>query len=462
MNRLGALRSGSWRRLWSVATVLTLVGLLAACGGSNSTSGGTAGVKGPKNSLISCPSSTSGSTGAAETGNITLNVSGWSSSPAEDTLVKAGLFAFHQRYPNITANWSPIPDQYQTKMRANVAAGNAADVFYVSPDMAQEYIKAGKLLNLSPYLQRDNVSPSSYYSALQTPFDCADGTVYGIPKDWNSLGLFYNKDMFQAAGLGDPTGWSWSDLQSAAQKLTKKGATPAASVHGIALPADASRFGAFLFANGGQMLSSDGKTAAFNNAAGVAAAEFYTGFETAKTGVMPSDVGAGWDGEAFGKGLVAMTFEGGWMIPYMSSTFPDIKYGIAPLPSAPNGQRSNLVYTNGWGAFASTKHPDAAWKLISFLTGVDYQTQVLHDGFALPTLSSLANDSYFTDNPGVKVLEDGQANAHADFYGAADSKVHSEVADALQSVMLGKATVADALAKAATNVNTFIQQNAAP
>ena len=455
--------SGNVRRASSIIGAISLIVFLAACGGSSGGGGGSvAGLKGPHNGLITCPSSTNGSAAAPETGNITLNVSGWSSSPAEDTLVKAGLLAFHERYPNITANWSPIPDQYQTKMRANVAAGNVPDVFYLSPDMPQEYIKAGKLLNLSPYMQRDNVQPSNYYAALQTPFDCADGTVYGIPKDWNSLGLFYNQTMFQAAGLGDPTSWSWTDLQSAAQKLTKIGKNAASSVYGVALPADASRFGAFLFANGGQMLSSDGKSAAFNDATGVAAATFYTSFEKGKTGVMPSDVGAGWDGEAFGKGLVAMTFEGGWMIPFMSSTYPNVKYGIAPLPSAPTGGHSNLVYTNAWGASSGTAHPDAAWKLIQFLTGVDYQTQVLHDGFALPTLSSLANDSYFTENPGVKVLEDGNQGAHADFYGAADSKVHSEVANALQSIMLGKASVQDALNTAATNVNTFIQQNVGP
>lgn len=456
MKRLGKSSTGGFRRLWSAGLALTLVGLLAACGGGSSSGGNIPGLKGAQNSLITCPSSTTGTAAAAETGNITLNVSGWSSSPAEDTLVKAGLLAFHEKYPNITANWSPIPDAYQTKMRGNVASGNVADVFYVSPDMSQEYIKAGKLLNLSPYLQRDNVQPSNYYAALEAPFDCADGTVYSIPKDWNSLGLFYNKTMFQAAGLSDPTSWSWTDLQHAAMTLTKPG------VYGVALPADASRFGAFLFANGGKMLSDDGKTAAFNDAAGVAAATFYTGFQANSTGKMPSDVGAGWDGEAFGKGLVAMTFEGGWMIPYMASTYGDVKYGIAPLPTAPTGQRSNLVYTNGWGAYSGTAHPDAAWKLIQFLTGADYQTQVLHDGFALPTLSSLANDAFFTQNPGVKVLQDGNQGAHADFYGAADSKVHSEVANALQSVMLGKATVQSALNTAATNVNTFIQQNVGP
>ncbi|MEO7001638.1 MAG: sugar ABC transporter substrate-binding protein, partial [Ktedonobacterales bacterium] len=419
---------------WVSSTVvaLTLLAMLSACGGSGGNGGTGNGLKGPKNSLVPCPQSTNSSAASAESGNITLNVSGFSSSPAEDALVVQGFNNFHAKNPNITVHWSPIPDAYDTKMRANVAAGNVADVFYVTPPMAQEYTKAGKLLNLSPYMARDNVSPSSFYDNLQQPFDCADGSVFGIPKDWNTLGLFYNKTMFQQANLGDPSNWSWSDLQAAAQKLTSS------KVAGISLPPDASRWGAFLFANGGQMLSSNGKSAAFNSAAGVDSATFYTSFEANKTGVQPKDVGAGWDGEAFGKQEAAMTFEGGWMIPFMSSTYPSVQYGIAPMPKAPNGQRGNLLYTNAWGAYSGTKHPDAAWKLIQYMTGASFQKQVLDDGFALPSIKSLANDPYFTQNPGVKVLQDGATYGHADFYGAADTTVHTEVANALEAVMLGK------------------------
>lgn len=445
----------AWR-LGTIISLLSLIATLAACG-SNGTSAGTgSGVKGPKNALVACPQSTNSDAAAAESGSITLNVSGWSSSPAEDALVTQGFQDFMKKYPNITVKWSPIPDAYDTKMRANVAAGNVADVFYVNPAMAQEYTKAGKLLNLSPYMSRDNVSPGSYYASLMTPFDCADGSVYGIPKDWNSLGLFYNKTMFQSAGLGDPSTWTWDDLTSAAQKLTK------GKVAGLSLPPDASRWGAFLFANGGQMLSSDGKKAAFNNDTGVKATEFYTAFEKSKTGVMPKDVGAGWDGEAFGKGNVAMTFEGGWMIPYMASTFPNVQYGIAPVPAAPGGKKGNLLYTNAWGAYSGTKHPDAAWKLVQYMTSSVYQQQVLQKGFALPTLKSLESDPYFTQNPGVKVLQDGAQYGHADFYGPADNKIHSELATALESVMLGKSSVQDALNGAATNVDTYIQQNVGP
>jgi len=453
------------RRVWSAFGMLSLIVLLAACGGGTSSTSGTAsasGAKGPANPLVQCPASTNTTAASPESGPIHLVVAGWASTPAEDALVQQGFRGFEKLHPNVTITWTPIPGDYATKMRANVASGNVPDVFYLQPPMAQEYIPAGKLLNLSPYMARDHVSPSAFYPSLMEDFDCANGTVFGIPKDWNSLGLFYNKTMFQKAGLGDPSNWTWSDLQSAAQKLTKIGSSPANSVYGIALPADASRWGAFLYANGGQMISSDGKKAEFNSSAGIQAAQFYTSFELNHTGVMPGDVGASWDGDAFGKQQVAMTLEGGWMIPFLAQNYPNVQYAIAPLPVAPTGKRGNLLYTNAWAAYSGTKYPDTAWELIKYMTGASYQTQVLHDGFALPTLTSLASDPYFQQNPGVKVLQDGAAYGHPDFYGLADTEVHTDVSNALEAIMLGKQSVTDALNSAAQKVDTWIQENVGP
>ncbi len=453
---MGLPRKKHFWRVGSMLSMLSLVALLAACGGGGGNTGTGTGGKGPANPLNACPKSTNTTAASPASGQITLTVAGWSSSPAEDALVQQALNQFTQQNPDIKVNWQVIPGDYPTKMRANVASGNVPDVFYLQPGMAQEYIKAGKLLNLSPYMARDNVPATDFYDSLMQPFTCADGTVFGIAKDWNSLGLFYNKKMFQQAGLGDPSNWSWSDLQDAAKKLTQ------GKVYGIALPPDTSRWGAFLFANGGQILTSDGKQAAFNSQQGVDATTFYTSFQLNHTGVRPGDVGAGWDGDAFGKQQVAMTFEGGWMIPFMSQNFPDVEYGIAPVPMAPNGKRGNLLYTNAWAAYGGTKYPDAAWKLIRFLTAAGHQGDVLRSGFALPTVKSLENDSYFQQNPGVAVLQQGAAYGHADFYGAADSQIHTEIGNALQSIMLGQASVQDALNKAAQNVNTWIEENVEP
>jgi multiple sugar transport system substrate-binding protein len=440
--------------------ILTL--LLAACGGggasSSSSSGGVSqqGLSGG-NSYIACPSSANTTAAAPESGTVTLTVSGWSSTPAEDALVQQNLQNFEASHPNIKVNWSPIPGDYPTKMRANVASGTVPDVFYLQPAMSSEYISSGKLLNLSPYMARDGVKASDYYSALINPFVCTSGQVYGLPKDWSSLGVFYNKQMFQAAGLSAPTAsWTWDDLKADAQKLTKNPGTPN-SVYGVVLSADASRWGAFLLANGGSVLNKGGTQATFNNSTGVSTLDFYASFLKNNTGALPTTVGAPWNGDAFGKQRAAMTIEGGWLIPYMASTYPNVQYGIAPLPMSPNGKQADLTFTNAWSASSSTKHPEAAWELVKYMTGSTVQASQLNDGFALPTLQTLANASYFTSHPDVKVLFDAATYSYADYYGPQDAAIHSDLATAIQEVMLGKQDAQTALNNAATQVDSSLQ-----
>lgn len=440
--------------------ILTLI--LAACGNGGSSSGNNNGGVSQQglaggNTYINCPSSPNTTAAAPETGTVTLTVSGWSSTPAEDALVQQNLKNFETAHPNIHINWSPIPGDYPTKMRANVASGTVPDVFYLQPSMSSEYISSGKLLNLSPYMARDGVKASDYYSALINPFTCTSGQVYGLPKDWNSLGVFYNKQMFQAAGVPFPTAnWTWDDFKNDAQKLTKNPGKPN-SVYGVVLSADASRWGAFLLADGGSVLNKDGTQATFNNSTGVDALNFYASFLKNNTGALPTTVGAPWNGDAFGKQRAAMVIEGGWLIPYMASTYPTVQYGIAPLPMAPNGQRSNLTFTNAWSAYSGTKHPEAAWELIKYMTGSTVQESQLNAGFALPTLKSLSNASYFSTHPDFKVLFDAAPYSHADYYGPQDSAIHSDLATAIQEVMLGKQDAQTALNNAATQVNSSLQ-----
>jgi multiple sugar transport system substrate-binding protein len=397
------------RRLIAFLTPLLLIFtlVLTACGGGGSSSSGSnngvnqQGLAGG-NSYINCPSSTNTTAAAPESGTVTLTVSGWTSTPAEDALVQQNLQNFEKLHPNIKVNWSPIPGDYPTKMRANVASGTVPDVFYLQPSMSSEYISSGKLLDLSPYMAHDNVKASEYYSALTNPFVCTSGQVYGLPKDWSSLGVFYNKQMFQAAGLTPPSdNWTWDDLKADAQKLTKNPGSPN-SVYGVVLSADASRWGAFLLANGGSVLNKDGTQATFNNQAGVNALNFYASFIKNNTGSLPTTVGAPWNGDAFGKQRAAMAIEGSWLIPYMTSTYPNVQYGIAPLPMSPGGKQANLTFTNAWSAYSGTKHPAAAWELIKYMTGSTVQASQLNDGFALPTLQSLSNADYFTAHPTSK------------------------------------------------------------
>ncbi len=450
------------RRLIAPLLILFVLAL-SACGGSggSSTSGGSNGVAtqglASGTSYNSCPSSTNTNVASPESGTVTLTFTYSPASPADDALVRQNLDKFQQLHPNIKVNYAPITGDYTTKMRANIASNTVPDVFYLQPNMAAEYISGGKLLSLSPYMAHDNVSANNYYPSLLSPFACTKGQVYGIPKDWNALGVFYNKQMFKAAGLTTPSGnWTWNDMQTDAQKLTKNPGSPN-SVYGISMSPDLSRWGAFLIANGGSVLSKDGTQATFNNSAGVSSLQYYDSFLKNNTGTLPTGVGAPWNGDAFGKQRVAMAIEGGWLIPYLAQQYSSVQYDIAPLPVAPNGKRANLIYTNAWSAYSGTKHPEAAWELIKYMTGTDVQTSQLNAGFALPTLKSLANAPYFASHPGFKVLFDSASYGYADYYGSQDQAIHNTVATALQSVLLNKQTPQAALDDAAKKINNQLQ-----
>lgn len=444
-----------------LAFLLIIAVGFSACGGTSGDEGRTrAGSQelASGNRYVPCPDQTNTSAALPEHGQVTLTVSGATSSPVEDALVQQNLRRFESTHPTIKINWSPIPGDYATKMRANIASNTVPDVFYLLPEMSSKYISAGKLLNLSPYMARDHLKAALYYPSLLKPFVCSNGQIYGLPKDWSSLGVFYNPQMFHASGITAPgPGWRWQDMQNDAQKLTKNAGTPDA-IYGTVLTADLSRWGAFLHALDGSILNRDGTEAAFNSSQGVRALQFYESFFKKRTGAQPTTVGAPWSGDAFGKQRAAMVIEGSWLIPYLHATYPNTPYSIAPLPLAPNGQRGNLAFTNAWAAYASTQHPEAAWELVQYMTGANVQESQLNAGFALPTLKSLANAPYFSTHPDFRTLFEAAPYSVADNYGPLDTSIHLAVSNAISAVLLNKQNPRSALNDAAIRVNNALQE----
>jgi multiple sugar transport system substrate-binding protein len=371
-----------------------------------------------------------------------IRISGWSSSPTEDALLQDSINAFMSANSSVKVKWEPIAQDYETVLKTNLAASTEADVFYVNLDWADSVMKTGKLLALDDYMSKTGTSKSDFVPSLLNAFSY-NGKVYGIPKDFNTLGLVYNKDLFKAAGVAEPTNdWTWNDLSAAAKKLTS------GSVVGLSLPADAARFMPFLWQGGGDVNN-------ISNAAGQAAFDFYTGFE-AKDGVskLPSELGMGWAGEAFEKGKAAMVFEGGWLPADIDKNFPNVKYGVVQMPKGTAG-KSNFIFTVSYSVSAKTKNPNAAWALTNYLTGSDNQTKVLKAGFALPTRAALSSQ---ITNPNSKAIFDGATYAKPANYASTNTgKVNDEVAKTLESIMLKKSSVKDALDKLATTIKPLLQ-----
>jgi len=382
----------------------------------------------------------------------TLQATGWSGADQEAMLVRQGIKQFEATNPCIRVQYSPIPSTYQQKLQTEFASKSEPDVMYVSPDMIASEGRAGLLLKLDPYLAKDHVSLSQYIPALLQTFQIK-GSTYGLPKDWGTLGVFYNKDIFDAKHVAYPSNnLTFDQFRALAKKVYTPSSNPSKAIYGTMTPETTGRFMAFVYGYGSDIFDPATGKVQFNNPKAIQALDFYTGMMLKDhSATVPSTVGDGWQGDSFGKGRAAMVIEGGWLTPYLNTTYAKTKFGVAEFPIGPAG-RADPVFTNAWAASARTSRKEAAAKFVEFMTGVSYQRQQLHAGFALPTVSSLQDDPYLKSHPEVANLFATYKVGKRGNFLQYDTVVNKAMDDAITSVILGKSTPAKAIASAATTV----------
>jgi multiple sugar transport system substrate-binding protein len=383
-----------------------------------------------------------------------VRLSGWVSSPAEQKILEGSIADFEKVYPNIDVIYEPIPADYTTKIETMVAAGTTPDVFYWDIFMTPPFVRKGVLLPLGEYMKRTETDPGDFISTLLDAFSY-EGNIYGIPKDFNTLALFYNKGMFDRAGLAYPTSdWTWFDLKKAAARLT----TPNKSQYGLCLPADIARWLPFAFQNGASFFNEDETEVTINSPAAVMALDYYTSFQLKdEVSVQPSDVGAGWAGDAFGKQKVSMVFEGGWLIPYLRSSFPEVEFSATEMPQGLKG-RGNLIFTVAYVIPKTCENSYEAWLLINYLTNLENQRKVLHTGFALPTRRALIADPYLKEHPEVMAILKGASYGRPYKFGLLGGKATDTISTAIQAVFLGKKTPEKALNDATLELNERLRK----
>ncbi|MBU4348689.1 ABC transporter substrate-binding protein [bacterium] len=348
----------------------------------------------------------------------------------------------------ITAIYEPIVDDFQKNLINSLSAGTAGDLFYMDIFWAEYIIKAGQVEPLDDYLAKSEVlNKDDIIPSLLDAFSF-DGKAYGIPKDFNSLALVYNKDLFDVAYIQYPNeNDTWDDLEN---KFAKVVEAFDGEVTGLALAPEFARFGAFAYAAGWEPFV-DGKTNLMDPAF-LEAFNWYVGLKEKGLGVMPADIGQGWGGGALTTEKVAAALEGAWILGFLRDNAPNLKYGATLLPKNPGtGQSGNFIYTVAWGINANSKNKDAAFKVLEALTSPAAQQWILERGLAIPSRKALADNPYFE-----KDTPEAQANKIV-FLGASAGNVKpfkfkeyggkwmDPINIALSEVMSGQKTVDEAL-----------------
>jgi multiple sugar transport system substrate-binding protein len=361
--------------LLRVAILGTIVALLPAACGSNNNNTQQSTVKADLQILI-------GSSGDAETNAVKAAAAAWASSSGN------------------TATVTPAQDIGQQLGQA-FAGGTPPDVFYVDASRFADYASVGAL---EPYADKVKGGVDDFYPSLRATFTY-QGKLYCIPKDFSTLTLQINSDLWAKANLTDadvPT--NWDQLTSVATKLKAAGVIP------LAIGDTRDRIGAFMVENGGWILSKDGKSATADTPQNLQALQYVQGLLKQGLAVYPKQVDAGWGGEAFGKGKVAMTTEGNWIKGAMQHDYPNIKYKVVPMPAGPSGTKGTLSFTQCWGISTKTKFKDQAISFVEAMTTAEQQLAFAKAFGVMPSRAS-AKAGYLQQFPTDQAFIDSAAFA---------------------------------------------------
>ncbi|MGI8433728.1 MAG: ABC transporter substrate-binding protein [Nocardioidaceae bacterium] len=326
---------------------------------------------------------------AEPTKPVTVTFESW---VGQDPTMKKFADDFHKLHPNITIEFQNVSaDAASQKLSTQIAGGNPPDVAFVNASDTADFASRQSLVNLTNYIDRSEVvKPDDYVDAFKT-FVTYDGSLWGLPIDGESTGLFYRTDLFQAAGIdGPPT--TWDEFQADAEKLTD----PANKQYGyeVFAPEAAYYWYPWLYQAGGDLLTADGKDIAFTSDEAKKAAEFYVNLAK----YSPPDYlnSNSYDGRvAFAEGQVGMYMAGAWFAGVMHSEYPKIDgdWAAAPLPDGPAGCKTTIA-GDSLIMLEGTKNSDAAWMWMEYLSQPDILAEWTYKsegGTLLPPLTSLLN-----------------------------------------------------------------------
>ncbi|MGP3963160.1 ABC transporter substrate-binding protein [Nonomuraea sp. 3N208] len=324
-------------------------------------------------------SACSGGSGSTSNEKVTLTYANWSEdqTPAMEQIAAE----FQKQNPNITVKIQTLPwTEYWSTLQVGVAGGTAPDAFWMLADHFREYAKGGALVDLSDTVKSTGIDMGAYPKAVSDSYTY-EGKIFALPKDFDTNGVWYNKALFDAAGVKYPDDtWGWQEVQDAAKKLTDKGK----GVWGIAAPIDpqGGYYNTILQA-GGTIIKPGGTASDFAGPAAVAGLKFWTDLQSAGSSPTLKQLS---DTEAvamFENQKVAMYFSGAyWALRFHKNADLKGKIDVAPLPKGV--KRATVTSGIGNAGYAGSKHPEELKKFLAFLGGTKAAEIQAATGTVLP------------------------------------------------------------------------------
>lgn len=424
------------------------------------------------------------SAGAEAGGPTTITYGLWDSNqlPAYEQCAKD----FTAANPDIKVKIEQLGwDDYWNKITTGFVSGANFDVFTSHVAFYPEFMLSEQILPLDDFIKADDLDTSIYQDGLLELWQSPDGVQFGLPKDFDTIGLFYNQQATDAAGFtAEQLGaldWNPDDggsYEAALAHLT----VDANGVRGDEAGFDKSNvavYGTWMEESGGgdgqtqwSFLSATngwestngawGDEYNYDDAAFQETIDWW--YSLVEKGYMPSfeaQTGIGW-ADQLTAGKVALVPNGSWMTSYVFGAASDtFTPAVAPTPVGPSGERASMFNGLADNIWAGTDHPEESWEWVKYLGSLDCQSVVAASAVVFPAIPEATDEAiaaFAAKDIDVSSFTIQVEEGTTFLYPITDHKsdVNAIVTPAMESIMSGKAK-ADSLTKVNDEVNALFK-----
>jgi len=312
------------------------------------------------------------------------------------TTAQQMLEKFNTVNPNIKVFFTSDPEKTDEQVLTDFEAGSAPDVFASCCDLLPILAQNGYLLDLRPFVQADldRSAIDDWDAAQYQAFFTGKGVQFALPKYHGALAIYYNKDVFDKYNVDYPDGtWNHDDYHAAMKRLTKfEGQDSKDNLWGSMLDVSWERIQIHVNGWGGHLVDPNDPTRSLMAEPEAMAALEWIRSQMWDDHIMANslDVQKLEPKFAFNQGRLAMVEEGSWALKDILDGAP-FRLGVTTFPAGPK-HKVTLSTTDGYAVYAGTKHPEAAWELMKYLTGRDYERALAESILLQPASASLVDE----------------------------------------------------------------------
>jgi multiple sugar transport system substrate-binding protein len=321
-----------------------------------------------------------------------------SDNPGDIDLRRVQAQAFMKANPDIKVKVQVIPSEgYNERVFTSIGGGNAPDIFnsgdVVIPSIVQRHVAK----DLNQFVDKDGYDLGEFYPEVIDGLTF-QGQLVGLTDNWDTQVLYYNRDLFERAGVPEPTAdWTWDDVVSAAQKITS--GSGGSKTWGLLYETWFAPLDDQIYSFGGQVFSEDGRQCMLDQPESVAALQSIV--DVMKAGYAPQPQVFEQEGQdpfsIFAAGRAGMWIGSGRWSAFDLQGVEDLDWAIAPRPSGPDHPRSNFFHLAMYAITSASNDSQKAWEFLKYMVSPEGITQAFENMQGIPSRPALADDPKITN-----------------------------------------------------------------